>query len=78
MPLKVESAVPETWVQSVSGGTYPGGGDGYPFQDSCLENSKDRGAWQAAVHGVTKTRTRLGDFHPVKQVPGFVQTRKLP
>ena len=31
----------------------PGGGNRYPLQDSGLENSMDRGAWQAMVHGVT-------------------------
>ena len=31
-----------------------GEGNGYPLQYSCLENSMDRGAWQAIVHGVTK------------------------
>ena len=35
----------------------PGGGHGYPLQYPCLENSMDRGAWQAAVHGVTHTHT---------------------
>ena len=34
----------------------PGGGNGNPFQYSCLENSKDRGAWQVTVHGVAKSR----------------------
>ena len=29
---------------------------------SSLENSTDRGAWQAAVHGVAKSQTRLNDF----------------
>ena len=29
-------------------------GNGNPFQYSCLENSMDRGAWRATVHGVTK------------------------
>ena len=29
----------------------PGEGNGYPLQYSCLENSMDRGAWQATVHG---------------------------
>ena len=29
---------------------------------SCLENPTDRGAWWAAVHWVTKSRTRLNDF----------------
>ena len=32
----------------------PGEGNGYPLQYSCLENSVDRGAWRATVHGVTK------------------------
>ena len=36
--------------------------DGTPLQDSCLENSMDRGAWWAAVHGVVKSQTRLSDF----------------
>ena len=35
---------------------------GNPLQYSCLENPMDRGAWQAAVHGVTKSRTRLSEF----------------
>ena len=35
----------------------PGGGHGNPLQFSCLENPKDRGAWQAAVHGVTESDT---------------------
>ena len=38
-------------------GRYPGGGHGNPLQYSCLENSMDRGAWQAIVHGVTKSQT---------------------
>ena len=33
-----------------------------PLQYSCLENPMDRGAWWAAVHGVSKSRTRLSDF----------------
>ena len=37
-------------------GRSPGGGHGNPLQ-YCLENSMDRGAWQATVHGVTKSRT---------------------
>ena len=39
-----------------------GEGDGTPLQHSCLENPMDGGAWWAAVHGVTKSRTRLSDF----------------
>ena len=39
-----------------------GEGNGSPLQYSCLENPMDRGAWQAAVHGIAKSGTRLSDF----------------
>ena len=39
-------------------GRSPGVGNGY----SCLENPLDGGAWQATVHRVTKSQTRLRDF----------------
>ena len=38
-------------------GGSPGEGKGYPLQYSCLENSMDRGTWQATVHGVTELDT---------------------
>ena len=38
-------------------GRFPGEGNGNPLQHSCLENPMDRGAWRAAVHGVTKDQT---------------------
>ena len=38
-------------------GRSPGGGNGNPLQYSSLENPMDRGAWWAAVHGITKRRT---------------------
>ena len=44
------------WVRKISGE-----GNGNPFQYSGLENSMDRGAWWATVHGVAKCQTRLGD-----------------
>ena len=37
-------------------------GNGTPLQHSCLENPMDGGAWWAAVHGVTKSQTRLSDL----------------
>ena len=40
----------------------PGKGNGNLLQYSCLENPRNRGAWQATVHGVAKSWTRLSDF----------------
>ena len=40
-------------------GRSPGEGNGYPLQDSCLENSMDSGVWQATIHVVTNSKTRL-------------------
>ena len=37
-------------------GRSPREGHGNPLQYSCLENSTDRGAWQATVHGVTQSQ----------------------
>ena len=42
-------------------GRPPGEGSGNPLQYSCLENPMDRGAWQATVHGVSKSWTRLSN-----------------
>ena len=42
-------------------GISPGEENDYPLQHSCLENPLDRGAWQATVHGVAKSRTQLSD-----------------
>ena len=36
-----------------------GEGNGNPLQCSCLENPRDRGAWWAAIYGVTQSQTRL-------------------
>ena len=60
--VKNPPAMQETWVQSL--------GQEDPLEKgmathssiySCLGNPMDRGAWQATVHGVTKSRTQLGD-----------------
>ena len=56
----------------------PGEGNGNPLQYSCLENSMDRGAWQATVHGVSDldTTERLSLIHsltlPIARVPGVM------
>ena len=54
-------------LRSIPGsGRFPAGGNGNPLQCSCLENSMDRGAWQATVHRVTKSwiRLRTNSFLP--------------
>ena len=52
-----ESACNAGDLGSIPGsGRSPGEGNGNPLQYFCLENSVDRGAWRAAVHGVKKSR----------------------
>ena len=59
-------------------GRSPGEGKGYPLQYSGLENSMDRGTWQATVHGVLKSWTRLDDFHSLySSFPRCVHTSVL-
>ena len=48
------SLVPES-------GRFPGEGDGYPLQYSCLENLMDRRTWWPAVHGIAEGSARLSD-----------------
>ena len=43
-------------------GRSPGERNGNLLQYSCLDNSMDRGAWRAIVHGVAKSWTQLSDF----------------
>ena len=49
-------------------GRSPGGGDGNPLQNSCLEKPMDRGAWRATGHRVAKSWTRLKplSMHAIK------------
>ena len=49
-------------VRSLSAEDSPEEENGNPLQHSCLENPMDGGAWQATVHGVAKSQTRLSDF----------------
>ena len=47
-------------VKQIAGlGRSPEGESGNPLQYFCPENSMDRGAWQATVHGIAKSRTQL-------------------
>ena len=46
-------------------GRFPGEGNGNPLQYSCLENTMDRGAWWATVHGVTKSWTPLKPLNTI-------------
>ena len=47
----------------------PGEGNGYPLEESCLENSMDREAWWTTVHGITNSQTQLCDYHFPSQGP---------
>jgi len=42
-------------------GRSPREGNGNPFQHSCLENPMDIAAWRVIVHGVTNSRTQIGN-----------------
>ena len=58
-----ESACNSGDLNSITGlGRCPGEGHGYPLRYSGLENSMDRGAWRATVHGVAKSRTFTFSF----------------
>ena len=58
--VKNSPAMRETWVRSLGWEDCPGEGKGYPRQYSGLENSMD---CICIIHGVSKSRTRLSDFH---------------
>ena len=58
-------------------GRSPGVRNGNPLQYSCLENSMDRGTWQARVHGVTKCWIQLSDFHFHSHNLGFLVKGKF-
>ena len=65
MAQTLESACNAGDPGSVPGlGRFPGEGNGYPPQYSCVENPIARGAWRATVHGVAKSQTQPSDhFH---------------
>ena len=51
-------------------GGSPGEGNGSLLQYSCLDSFMDRGAWQAAGHGVTKRQTQLSTYTTVLTATG--------
>ena len=54
LPVIQETPEFDPWIRKI-----PRGGHGNPLQYSCLEDSMDRGAWWATVHGVTKKSAQL-------------------
>ena len=70
-----ESACSAGDLGSIPGlGISPGEGNGNPLQNSCLENSMNRGPWQATVCVVPKSQTRLRDFHTVTKQRRTINT----
>jgi len=59
----------DPWV-----GGSPGEENGNPLQYSCLENSMDRGAWQATVRGVAKSWIRLNNFTSLQTQATVIRT----
>ena len=56
----VKNLPANAWASGAMGlipglGRSPGGGNGSPFQYSCLGNPMDRGAWRATVHGIAES-----------------------
>ena len=58
-------------------GRSPGEGNGNPLQYFCLENPMDGGAWRAAVHGISKSQTRLSDFTSLHFTMGPQRTPQM-
>ena len=59
-----ESACNAGDLSSIPGsGRFPGEGNGYRLQYSCLENSTDRRTWWAIVRGIAKSQTQLTNTH---------------
>ena len=53
--VQIPASLFSSWIRC------PGEGNSYSLQYSCLENSMDREAWWATVHGVAKSQTQLSD-----------------
>ena len=65
LPARQETICNSGDVGSIPGsGRFPGEGNGYSVQYSCLENSMDRGPWRATVHGVARVGPDLATKPP--------------
>ena len=65
LPARQETTCNLGDVGSIPGsGRFPGEGNGYSLQYSCLENSMDRGPWRATVHGVARVGPDLATKPP--------------
>ena len=60
----------DSWVRKSLGG-----GNGNPFQCSCLENPMDRGAWRSIVWGISKSWTWLSNWAMHTHKPKWPRTR---
>ena len=58
----------DAWVWSLDRGRYPGGGHSNPLQYTCLEDPRDRGAWRATLHRITKSWTQLKQLSTHKSI----------
>ena len=65
------------WLHFQFSLSWIGEGNGNPLQYSCLENSRDRGAWWAAIYGVTQSWTRLKQLSRSSSMPEPVMLKKL-
>ena len=78
MALIVKNLPAKADVGLISGlGRSPGGGHGNSLLYSCLENPRDRGAWQTAVHRVTQSGTRLKQLSTVHTLSILLITNSL-
>ena len=72
--IKTLPAMQETWVRFLGWEDFPGEGNGYPLQYSCLEKSMDRGAWSATVREVAK-RSDTTEQLTLSPLPGHIHQR---
>ena len=60
-------------LHSIPGaGRFPGGGNGNPPQDYCLENPRDGGTWWATVRKVTKSQAQLNQLSMHAHISAYI------